>query len=78
MANYQINLLGAVGHSVSSLDARCANDPEALGLAQRMLDGRGHACVWAGTRCVGEVSEASGADVEALGQLWASQPADQA
>jgi hypothetical protein len=78
MANYQISLLGSAGHTVSSLNARCANDPEALGLAHRMLDGRGHPCVWTGARCVGEVSEASGAHVEALGQLWASQPANQA
>ncbi len=78
MADYQINLLDSTGPTVSNLRARCADHPEALGLAQRMLDGRGHADVWAGTKRVSQLLEASGADVEAPGQSWASQPFDRA
>ncbi len=37
MADYQINLLDSTGPTVSNLRARCADHPEALGLAQRML-----------------------------------------
>ena len=75
MTDYQISLLSSGGHTVSSLDARRADDREAHGLAQRMLDGRGHADVWTGARRVGQVS---GADGEAFGQSWASQPLSRA
>ena len=78
MTHYQISLLNIGGHSIGSLNAKCVNDREALGLAQRMLNGRGHADVWAGTRRVGQVTEASDADIKALGQPWASQPISRA
>ena len=74
MTDYQISLLNKGGHAVSSRDARCVYAREALGLAQRTLNGRSHADVWAGTRRVGQVTEASGADIKALGQPWTSQP----
>ena len=74
MTDYQINLLDGAGHTASTSNAKCVDDREALGLAQRMVGGRGRADVWAGARRVGQVSKTSGADVEALGQPWASQP----
>ncbi len=74
MTDYQINLLDCAGHTASTLNAKCVDDREALGLAQRMVGGRGRADVWAGARRVGRMSEASGADVDAVGQPWASQP----
>lgn len=78
MTDCQISLLNSGKHTVSSLDARFDDNPEALGLAQRTLDGRGHADVWTGARRVGQVTEALGADVKAVGQPWASQPFKQA
>ena len=78
MTDYQISLLNSDAHTVNSLDARYADNQEALGLAQRMLDGRGHADVWTGTRCSGQVPMASDADIKALGQSWASQPLSRA
>ena len=78
MTDYQISLLNSGGHTVGSLNTRCANDREALGLAQWMLNGRGHADVWTGTRRVVRMSKASGARNKAFGQPWASQPAKRA
>ena len=74
MTDYQISLLSSGGHTISSLDKRYADNRGALGLAHRMLDGRGHADLWTSTRRVGQVTEVSGADVKAVGQLWALQP----
>ena len=78
MTDYQTSLPSSGGATVSSLDARCAETRETLGLAQRMHDCRGYADVWTGTRRVGQVSEASGADIKAVGEPWASQPVKQA
>ena len=78
MTDYQTSLLNSDRHTVNSLDARCADNQEALGFARRMLDGGGHADVWTGTRCIGQVPEASGADIKVLGQSWASQPLSRA
>ena len=74
MTDYQISLLNGDGHAVSTFDAKCTDDWEALGLAQRMVGSKGEADVWAEARRVGRISSASGADVEALGRPWASQP----
>lgn len=74
MTDYQINLLDCAGHTASASSTKCADDREALGLAQRMVGGRERADVWAGARRVGRMSGASGADIKALGQPWASQP----
>ena len=78
MTDNQISLLDGAGHTASTSNAKCVDDREALGLAQHMVGGRSHADVWAGTRRVGPVTEASGADIKALGQPWASQPAKRA
>ena len=74
MTDYQISLLSSGGRALSSLNARYADGRKSLGLAQWMLDGGSHADVWAETRRVGQVTEASGADIKVLGQPWASQP----
>ena len=78
MTDYQISLPSSGGATVSSLDARCADAWEALGLAQRMHACRGHSDAWTGARRVGQVSEATGAEVEAVGQPWALQPVKRA
>ena len=74
MTDYRIDLLNSGKHAVGSLNARCADNQEALGLAEWMLDGRRRADVWTGTRRIGRISEASDADIKAFGQPWASQP----
>ena len=78
VADYQIDLLDDDGHTVSTFITKRADGREALGLAQRMVGGRGQADVWAGARSLGQVSGASGTDVKVLGQLWASQPSKRA
>ena len=78
MTDYRISLLNSDGHTVNSLNARCADELEDLGLAQRMVGGSGHADVWTGARRVGRMSGASGADIKALGQPWAFQPSSRA
>ena len=74
MTDYQINLLDSDSHAASTFDAKCVDDREALGLAQRMVGRKGEADVWAEARRVGQMSGASGADVEALGRPWTSKP----
>ena len=78
MADYQTNLLGGDGHAASASIARCADDREAPGLAQRMVGGRGEADTWAEAKRIGQMSGALGADAEALGRPWASQPSGRA
>ena len=78
MFDYKINLLDSAGPAVSSLNPACDGDRKSLCLAQCMPDGGGHPDIWTGIRCVGDVSEACGTDVEALGQPWASQPFNRA
>lgn len=78
MTDYQISLLDGDGHIASTSDAKCADDREALGLAQRVVGGKGQADVWAGARRVGRITGASGADIKALGLPWASRPSERA
>lgn len=78
MADYQISLLDGDGRTASTSNAKCVDDREALGLAQRMAGNRGQADVWAGARRVGRMSSASGAEIKTLGQPWTSQSSKRA
>ena len=78
MSDYKINLLDSAGPTVSSLDPACDDDRKSFHLGQCMPDGGGHADIWTGVWCVGDVPEACGTDVEALGPPWASQPFNRA
>ena len=78
MANYDTSLLDGDGHTVTTSHPKCADDREALSLAQRMVGSRGQADVWAGASRVGRMSAAAGADIKAPGQPWAPQPSERA
>ena len=78
MTDYQISLLNGDSDAASIFDAKCASNREALGLAQRMVGREGETDVWIKARRIGQMSGASGADVEALGRPWASQPSRRA
>lgn len=78
MADYKIELLDDDGHAATASGAKCADDREAVGLAQCMVGNRGDADVWAEARRVSRVSGASGTDVKALGQRWASHSSKRA
>lgn len=73
--DYQITLSES-GKVARIVNARCADDHEACALAQRMLDVKGQANVWASSRHVGWVSAVSFAGIKAISQPWAIRPLD--
>lgn len=75
VTDYQISLSGS-GKVARILNARCADDHEACALAQRMLDVKGQADVWANSRHVGWVSAVSFTGIKAISQPWGIRPLD--
>ena len=75
MTDYQISLSGG-GQVARTLNARCADDQEACALAQRMLDIKGRADVWASSRHVGWVSAISSAGIKVIDRPWSRRSPD--
>ena len=75
MTDYQISLSGG-GQVARTFNARCADDQEACALAQRMLDVKGQADVWASSRHIGWVSAISSAGIKAIGRPWSLRSPD--
>jgi hypothetical protein len=73
MTDYQISLSGG-GQIARTLNARCDDDHEACALAQRMINAKGQADVWANSRHVGWVSAISATGIEAISRPWSVRP----
>ncbi len=70
MIDYRIFPLSIDGSTSGASDARCLNDHEALGLAQRLAIAGTTSEVWAGTRFVGRVTSPDANDIIQQSRTW--------